>query len=73
MLDDTLKTAAAGTATLENVKGDIISQTLDKLRKPDDKKKKFKPHDSMSESYNLSKSVLSAVYEGKGSIIDSSR
>ena len=67
------KMAAAGAAALENVKGDIISQTLDKLLKPGVKKKEAKPSASMNETYTLSKSLLSAVYEGKGSIIDSSR
>ncbi|MCL1940182.1 MAG: hypothetical protein FWG04_05925 [Desulfovibrionaceae bacterium] len=68
--------AAGAAASLQRVKGEIVTQTLDKLNSPGSggkaKKGKF-GHGSMSDTYNLSKSVLSAAYEGKGTIIDSKR
>ncbi|MDL2267256.1 hypothetical protein LJC46_04625 [Desulfovibrio sp. OttesenSCG-928-G15] len=65
----------AATAELEKVKGDIVSQTLSNLNKTGGKKgKKSKGgFTSMNDTFNLSKNILSAAYEGKGTIIDSSR
>jgi hypothetical protein len=67
---------AAGAASLQKVKGGIVTQTLDKLNSPGSggksKKNKF-GQNAMSDTYNFSKSVLSAAYEGKGTIIDNSR
>jgi len=70
--------AAAGAISMERVKGQIVTQTLDKLNSPGmggkSKKSKFGAGaSSMSDTYNLSKSVLSAAYAGKGTIIDSTR
>jgi len=68
--------AAAGAISMERVKGEIVTQTLDKLNSPrgggKSKKNKFGAS-GMSDTYNLSKAVLSAAYEGKGTIIDSTR
>ena len=68
--------AAAGSVALQRVKGEIVTQTLDKLNSPGkggkSKKNKFGAG-AMSDTYNFSKSVLSAAYEGKGIIIDSKR
>ena len=63
------------TTALEQVKGDIVTQTLDKLNSPTSggkKMSKYSAQAAMSDTYNLSKSVLSSVYEGKGTILDSS-
>ena len=69
--------ATAGAISLERVKGEIVTQTLDKLNPlgsgVKSKKSKMFGKTGMSDMYNLSKSVLSAVYQGKGTIIDSSR
>lgn len=62
--------------SLDKVKGDIVTQTLDKLNSPGSigkSKNSASGMGSMSDTYNFSKSVLSAVYEGKGTIIDYSR
>jgi hypothetical protein len=65
--------AVAGAISMERTKGQIVTQTLDKLNTPGQggksKKNKFGAS-GMSDTYNLSKSVLSAAYEGKGTIID---
>ena len=55
-------------ATLEKIKGDIVSESLDKLNgsKP---KKSGCSKDKVDESYDFNKSILSAVYEGKGTVI----
>lgn len=75
-MSNTLATAAAA-VSLERVKGDIVTQTLDKLNGPTyqskSKKSKFSAQNAMSDTYNFSKSILSAAYEGKGSIINSTR
>jgi len=70
--------AAAGAVSLQRVKGEIVTQTLDKLNSPGmggkSKKNKFGiGAGGMNDMFNLSKSVLSAAYEGKGTIIDSKR
>jgi len=68
--------AAAGAASLQRVKGEIVTQTLDKLNSPGSGRRSKKNkigQSSMSDTYNLSKSVLSAAYQGKGTIIDSKR
>jgi len=76
MKDLSAQVAAAGAVSLARVKGEIVTQTLNKLNSPGSggksKKNKFGAS-SMSDTYHLSKSVLSAAYEGKGTIIDSKR
>ncbi|MDL2317286.1 hypothetical protein LJC59_09520 [Desulfovibrio sp. OttesenSCG-928-A18] len=59
---------AAAKMSLEKVKGDIVTQTLDKLNPIGGNKKKSKNPwlTSMSDTYDLSKSVLSAAYSAKG-------
>lgn len=70
-----LEAAVAGAAvSLEKVKGDIVTQTLDKLNETGscgNSKKSASAQNAISSSYDFNKSVLSAAYEGKGSIIDS--
>lgn len=58
--------------SLETIKGEIVTQTLDTLNATAKKKSKNKNtiQGAMSDTYDLSKSVLSAAYEGKGTIID---
>lgn len=72
MADNTLTGASIA---LEQVNSEIVTQTLDKLNSPTTggkKKSKYSAQAAMSDTYNLSKSVLSAAYEGKGTIIDNS-
>jgi hypothetical protein len=75
MPDSTGKIAAA--VSLEKVKGDVVTQTLNKLNSPSYKSKSkkagFSAQGAMSDTYNFSRSVLSAAYQDKGSIIDSIR
>lgn len=68
-MDDILKEAEN---SLETIKGQIVTQTLDTLNATAKKKSKNKLgiQSAVNETYDLSKSVLSAVYEGKGTIID---
>ena len=75
MADYSKVAEVAGAAMLAKTKGDIVTQTLDKLNSPGSggTSKKSKTGSSMSDVYHLSKSVLSAAYEGKGTIIDSSK
>jgi len=77
MKDFTAQAAAAKAAiSLERVKGEIVTQTLDKLNSPGScgkSKKNTFGKSSMSDTYNFSKSVLSAAYQGKGTIIDNKR
>lgn len=57
----------AAKASLEKIKGDVVTQTLDKLNPIGGKKKsKQSAQTSMSDTYDLSKSVLSAAYSAKG-------
>lgn len=58
--------------SLETIKGDVVTQTLDTLNANAKKKSKNKStiQGAMSDSYDLSKSILSAAYEGKGTIVD---
>lgn len=65
-LDQTSLQAAALSA--ERIGSEIITQTLDALNAPT----YGKSSDAMSQTYNLSKNVLGAAYEGKGTILDSS-
>lgn len=58
--------AATATAKLNS---EIVTQTLDKVNKVGSGKKGAQG--SMSDTYDFSKKVLSAVYEGKGTIADS--
>lgn len=59
---------AASTATAK-LNSDIVTQTLDAVNKTGSGKKGAQG--GMSDTYNFSKQVLSAVYEGKGTIADS--
>ena len=67
-MNDIIKTTA--TASLEKVKGDIVTQTLGKLNGPGKTKKSTS---SMSDTFQLSQSVLGAAYTGKGTILDKTR
>jgi len=76
MKDLSGQVAAVGAVAMERTKAQVVTQTLDKLNSPGSggKSKKSKiGQGSMSDTYNLSKSVLSAAYAGKGTIIDSTR
>ena len=61
------------------LEGSIVTKTLDTLNSgtltsSSKKKKSFSSmEDRMKQTTDFSKSILSAVYEGKGSIIDSSK
>ena len=55
----------------ETTGAQIITQTLDKINAPTHGKSKSCASSGMSETYNFSKDVLSAVYGGKGSIANS--
>ena len=60
---------AAAKTSLEKVKGDIVTQTLDTLNSGvygQSEKTKVSGKDSMSNTYDLSRSVLSAAYSAKG-------
>lgn len=73
-MDETTLTKA--TISLEKVKGDIVTQTLDKLNRPEGRKGSSMytaKQGTMEDTYAFSKSVLSAVYEGKGTIVDNSQ
>ncbi len=63
-------------ATKAEIGGQVVSQTLDNLNSPmyagSGKKKGNSTRAAMSNTYELSKSVLSAAYEGKGTAIDKS-
>lgn len=66
----------AAAVSLESIKGDIVTGTLDTLNTYGGKKKKKSKNamqSAMSDSYDFNKTVLSAAYEGKGTIIDSKR
>lgn len=64
----------AGAMTKAELDNEIVSQTLDTLNsgiysgKSKKKKSYSGTQDAMSNTYDLSKSVLSAAYEAKGSI-----
>ena len=58
---------AASTATTK-LNEQIVTQTLDKVNKVGGKK--GGSENSMSDTYDFSKKVLSSVYEGKGTIAD---
>jgi len=74
MTNQTAQAAVAGAAvSLEKIKGDIVTQTLDKINSPGTPNKAKNAQGAMSDTYNFSKSVLSSVYEGKGTIIDSTK
>ncbi|MDR0826955.1 MAG: hypothetical protein LBN33_03630 [Desulfovibrio sp.] len=57
----------------EGIKRDIVTGTLNKLNQSGGKKKARNAQAAMSDTFHLSQSVLSSVYEGKGTLIDSSR
>jgi len=58
--------AMAGAVSLEKIKSDIVTGTLDTLNSTAAKKKT----NSMQQTYDLSKKVLSSYYEGKGTLVD---
>ncbi|MDR1685701.1 MAG: hypothetical protein LBR82_04545 [Desulfovibrio sp.] len=67
--------AAAGILK-DSINRDIVTGTLNKLNEGHfsvKKKPKGSVQAAVSNTYNFSQSVLSAVYEGKGTLIDSSR
>jgi hypothetical protein len=60
----------------DGINKDIVTGTLNKLNEGHhnaEKKPKGSVQAAMSSTYNFSRSVLSAVYEGKGTLLDSSR
>jgi hypothetical protein len=60
----------------DSIKRDIVTGTLNTMNEGQynvKKKPKGSVQAAMSNTYNFSQSVLSAVYEGKGTLIDSSR
>ena len=77
MTNQAAQAAVVGAAvSLEKIKGDIVTQTLDKINSPGSggtSGKAKNAQSAMSDTYNFSKSVLSSVYEGKGTIIDSTK
>ena len=62
--------AAAATSQKAVIGAEVVTQTLDKLNQYQSKSKKCK--NSMSASYDFQKSVLSAVYQPKGTITETS-
>lgn len=60
----------AAAISSERIKGDIITQTLDKLNAPLPGKSAA---GDMGQTYEFSKSVLEGAYLGKGTIVDSAR
>ena len=68
MANATASMAAMATATSKATFGaEVVTQTLDKLNKYGSSKKSS-GFGSMSDTYNFSKDILSAVYSGKGAI-----
>lgn len=65
-MDNASLASLAGAVSLEKIKGDIVTGTLDTLNKTAASKKK----NSMQQTYDLSKKVLSSYYEGKGTLVD---
>ena len=64
----------AGSVTKSKLDSEIITQTLDKINKSGGgKKSRGSLQANMSDSYNFNKDVLSAAYEGKGTIADYSK
>ncbi|MDR1946679.1 MAG: hypothetical protein LBQ51_05885 [Desulfovibrio sp.] len=60
----------------DSISRDVVTGTLNKLNEGHygaKKKPKGSVQAAMSSTYNFSQSVLSAVYEGKGTLVDSSR
>ncbi len=57
--------------TAAKVGGDIVTKTLDTLNSGQfsGSGKKCSGSNGMSNTYNLSKSVLSSVYQGKGAVV----
>ncbi|MDR2892523.1 MAG: hypothetical protein LBV80_05505 [Deltaproteobacteria bacterium] len=62
----------AGSVAKSNLDSEIITQTLDKMNKVGGKSKGGL-RSSMSDMYDFNKDVLSAAYEGKGTIADYSK
>jgi len=58
------------TIELEKTKGEIVNKTLDVLNNNSEKRKakNLTSSPGLNDSYELNKSVLSAVYESKGII-----
>lgn len=76
MADTDIFNPAKAAIGLEKVKGDIVTRTLDNLNNSNTgstcKRSRSVMQNAMSDTYNLSRTVLSA-YADKGSIIDSSK
>ncbi|MDR3177296.1 MAG: hypothetical protein LBU06_12305 [Desulfovibrio sp.] len=65
---------AAGAVVKAGIDRDIVTGTLNKLNKGIGiKKSGTSAQAAVSDTYHLSRSILSAAYEGKGTLIDSSR
>ncbi|MDL2280093.1 hypothetical protein LJC15_05490 [Desulfovibrio sp. OttesenSCG-928-G11] len=67
--------ALAGAMTLERIKGDIVTGTLDKLNNVTScsmNSKKKNEIGSMKQTYQLSKDVLSSYLGEKGNILNTS-
>ncbi len=60
----------AATVAMEKMKGDIVTGTLDALNSKSGSSGKS-GKDAMSQTYEFSKSVLSAAYEAKGIAVNS--
>ena len=67
--DNMAISVALAKAQKASVGADIITQTLDTVNRYGSKKKKGSCND-MAASYDFQKSVLSAVYEPKGTITE---
>ena len=66
MTKDPLVTAQV---SLERVKGDIVTNTLDTLNSSS-KSKTNKSKDGVNQSYEFNKSVLDAAYDAKGILVN---
>lgn len=62
----------AAKVSLETIKGDIVTGTLDTLNSANGKKSKkgYSSQAAMSDCYDLNKSVLSAAYDAKGIVVN---
>lgn len=71
MADNSFVNSALGISKAE-LDGQIVSGTLDALNSPTyaSTKSGSDPQGSMTDTYNLSKSVLGAFYYGKGTAVE---
>lgn len=65
---DAQAAVASAASAAAKINEQIVTQTLDKVNKTSGKKPSS--GNSMSDTYDFSKKVLSSVYEGKGTIAD---